>query len=543
MATVTNTIKLPDGTAPTHAAAEIELVASTTSRAAGWVTATDVTVLSISRPAVTAGAWSASLTPNADITPSGTVYKVTEYADRHRYIHYIEVGSGGGSVFDLLVDAPASLAPAASEVYTDAAVAAHQLDTSDAHDASAISVLDSEGNFAGADVEAVLAELHNDMQPLAAHLTTISPTVPASAALTPVWAAARRRPAVTGALSACFIGDSITAGNSNFNSPLWAWDDTSYPTYLLHASDGRIVGVRNSGHGGETTTQLLARIDAEVIAYAPDVCFVQGGTNDGLGASATTDANVRSMCNKLLDAGILPILVGGPPRGSANSANRQNAADTLRVYQQIASDYSLPFVDIYRTFVATDGSGLMGATYDADGTHLTAAGYKLMADTVWSAISNMFTASAYSQYDNADSGSVLSNGMFLSGSSSVPTGWTSASGATRATGVSGVAGYALTVTSAGGAKNAQSPTTTALTAGDVYRLSFRIGTSGTTTATRAYLFHQTTSPRYRVTVDLDVKTVALEWTVGTSEAAPYFLCGVADAGSVTIGQLYMRKVS
>lgn len=113
MATVTNTIKLPDGTAPSYAAVVIELVASTTSRAAGWITANDTTILSVARPTVTAGAWTASLTPNANITPSGTVYKVTETADKVRYIHYIEVDPDGGSVFDLLVDPPASVASAA----------------------------------------------------------------------------------------------------------------------------------------------------------------------------------------------------------------------------------------------------------------------------------------------------------------------------------------------------------------------------------------------------------------------------------------------
>lgn len=113
MATVTNTIKLPDGSTPSYAAVVVELVASTTSRAAGWITANDTTILSVARPTVTAGAWTASLTPNADITPSGTVYKVTETADKVRYVHYIEVGSGGGSLFDLLVDAPASVESAA----------------------------------------------------------------------------------------------------------------------------------------------------------------------------------------------------------------------------------------------------------------------------------------------------------------------------------------------------------------------------------------------------------------------------------------------
>lgn len=139
MATVTNTVKLPDGSTPDRVDVVIELVASTTGRAAGWITATDVTLEATVRPTVTNGAWTASLTPNADITPSGSVYKVTEYVDKTRYTHYIEVGSGGGSLFDLLVDPPASLATAASELYADAAVAAHTGDATGAHAATAIS--------------------------------------------------------------------------------------------------------------------------------------------------------------------------------------------------------------------------------------------------------------------------------------------------------------------------------------------------------------------------------------------------------------------
>ena len=106
MATVTNTIKLPDGSIPTRATCEIELVASETSRAAGWVAATDVAVLSKAYVTVTNGAWSASLTPNSDIDPTGTVYKVTERVGSISYVNYIEVGSGGGTVHDLLTAGP-----------------------------------------------------------------------------------------------------------------------------------------------------------------------------------------------------------------------------------------------------------------------------------------------------------------------------------------------------------------------------------------------------------------------------------------------------
>jgi len=101
MATVTNTVKLPDGTTPSRVDVTIELVTSAHVRTSGWVTANGNTVLSAARPTVTAGVWSADLTPNANITPAGTVYKVTEVADRHSYVHFISVDADGGTLYSL----------------------------------------------------------------------------------------------------------------------------------------------------------------------------------------------------------------------------------------------------------------------------------------------------------------------------------------------------------------------------------------------------------------------------------------------------------
>lgn len=104
MATVTNTIELPDGSTPDGVRVEIELVSSSGVRTAGWVTASDVAILSVARPSVVDGAWSVSLPANSAISPAGTRWKVTEYVGNKRYVNLIEVGSGGGSVHDLLVD-------------------------------------------------------------------------------------------------------------------------------------------------------------------------------------------------------------------------------------------------------------------------------------------------------------------------------------------------------------------------------------------------------------------------------------------------------
>jgi hypothetical protein len=48
-----------------------------------------------------------------------------------------------------------------------AGLAAHLADTADAHDASAVSVLDTAGNFTATDVEGVLAELPSRFAPFA----------------------------------------------------------------------------------------------------------------------------------------------------------------------------------------------------------------------------------------------------------------------------------------------------------------------------------------------------------------------------------------
>lgn len=53
-----------------------------------------------------------------------------------------------------------------ADISTFAGIAAHLADASDAHDASAVSVLDTAANFTGGDVEAVLAELQDNIDGL-----------------------------------------------------------------------------------------------------------------------------------------------------------------------------------------------------------------------------------------------------------------------------------------------------------------------------------------------------------------------------------------
>ena len=82
-----------------------------------------------------------------------------------------------------------------------------------------------------------------------------------------------RWPGTTAAAGTHFValGDSLTAGYLN-PGPAW-------PARLVSLRDDLTL-VRNSGVSGDTTTNMLARIDRDVYAYSPSLVFIFGGLND-----------------------------------------------------------------------------------------------------------------------------------------------------------------------------------------------------------------------------------------------------------------------
>lgn len=95
------------------------------------------------------------------------------------------------------------------------------------------------------------------------------------------------------------IGDSITAWNwsdyaENVHSDSWA-------THLTLGLGGKLRLLRNVGIGGNTTAQMLARFDSDVMAYLPNGGWVgiAGGTNDPDGVTDTYP-NVEAMINRAL---------------------------------------------------------------------------------------------------------------------------------------------------------------------------------------------------------------------------------------------------
>jgi hypothetical protein len=112
MPTVTNTVLKPDGSLAGAVRVRIRLVASDPIGAPGFVGATDRTIISESFVLTsTAGIWSAVLEPNANISPTGTVYEITENVGVGVAPYYVTVPVGAGPYWagDLLSVAPTSL--------------------------------------------------------------------------------------------------------------------------------------------------------------------------------------------------------------------------------------------------------------------------------------------------------------------------------------------------------------------------------------------------------------------------------------------------
>ena len=95
------------------------------------------------------------------------------------------------------------------------------------------------------------------------------------------------------------IGDSITAWN--FTDPNQNVHSDSWATNMTFALGGKLRLLRNGGIGGNTTAQMLARFDSDVMAYLPNGGWVgiAGGTNDPDGVTDTYP-NVEAMINRAL---------------------------------------------------------------------------------------------------------------------------------------------------------------------------------------------------------------------------------------------------
>lgn len=120
------------------------------------------------------------------------------------------------------------------------------------------------------------------------------------------------------------FGDSISQQQTD-NIPYFTGSTELgfVPLAIAFAGGGWDI-IRNSGIASNTTAQMLARVDADVIAYAPAACDFMGGTNDANIDPAVVVPNWMAIFAKLCNAGIWVRHYAILPRPALTAAQKAN---------------------------------------------------------------------------------------------------------------------------------------------------------------------------------------------------------------------------
>lgn len=164
--------------------------------------------------------------------------------------------------------------------------------------------------------------------------------------------------------------------------------------------------VLNKGIGGNSTADLVKRLEKDVLAAQPDLVIIMAGTNDiansrKLVPSGTILANYRSMIVQLKAKGITVVLMSPPPVDTGYLFQRHDRRlfktlpnerlDSLNtLLRQLAEGTGAYFIGIHQLFVQhdspnRDSTSLICNALNSgkeDGVHPTREGYRLMAATI-----------------------------------------------------------------------------------------------------------------------------------------------------------------
>ena len=150
----------------------------------------------------------------------------------------------------------------------------------------------------------------------------------------------------------------------------------------------------NRGISGETTSQMLARFQSDVIKLRPKVVVILGGINDlahnkGPKTLKAIEANLASMVTLARDNGIYVVLASLLPVRDYDTANDSRPDQIRRINRWIekyAIDHGVIYLDYYSAMA--DGKGLLKDELSNDGLHPKSRGYQVMAPLAEKAITS-----------------------------------------------------------------------------------------------------------------------------------------------------------
>jgi len=164
-------------------------------------------------------------------------------------------------------------------------------------------------------------------------------------------------------------------------------------------SGGRLRLIRNAGVGGDTTADMLTRLQRDVLNYNPDVVIVQAAVNDTINdvAFATTISNLESMFDSILDSGALLLaetsLPLDPTHTSWSAARAINLCNINNwIMDYVRKSKRAVVHDAYSSVI--DPTSATGAwitnTVDSNGVHQTELGAQYWGESLYNVIIGVF---------------------------------------------------------------------------------------------------------------------------------------------------------
>jgi lysophospholipase L1-like esterase len=177
------------------------------------------------------------------------------------------------------------------------------------------------------------------------------------------------------------FGTSIT--NQGFVTGSSGQLGTSAKGYLTWANialNHRLQVIRNAGISGNNSTQMLARVDADVIAYSPGFCVVESGMPNDIGSgftSATIIANHKAIYDKLAAVGIKVVVCTALPYGLSTALSTRQQMHSFNLWAKayardnghILCDWGPAVVDPASTTGLWLANYSDGVTSGTDGVH------------------------------------------------------------------------------------------------------------------------------------------------------------------------------
>lgn len=196
----------------------------------------------------------------------------------------------------------------------------------------------------------------------------------------------------------------------------------TFQSSLSVQSSGRFMIVQSSGVGGNTSSQVLARLQAGGInPLAKILLFIEGTNDAGAGVTPATHAeNMKAIADYAIARGVVPVMCVTPPRdgGFASAANDMALQDQL-----LGLKYFIPTFDLFNRWVdSTDGTWTAGASID--GTHPVQAIYDLSGRDLWDTM-NARQPDYFIPRTNTGKGLLQSNVLQLTDTNAdgLPDGW------------------------------------------------------------------------------------------------------------------------